>query len=155
MNAMIARLAAALLLLSATAARADEPRIPTEVVDAFHKALTDGDAAGALSLLGQDLVVFEFGLVDPTMQAYAFAHLPADMNMASQTTWTVQSRRMGGTGDQRWVLSSYKVTGKGADGQPFEQMTMETMILQKVGDAYRIVHIHWSTAPVPPPAPAK
>lgn len=91
-------------------------------------------------------MVYEFGLVDPTLQAYAFAHLPGDMNMAQQTQWTLQTRRMGGTGDQRWVLSNYRVTGTGVGGVPLDQITLETILLQKIGDDFRIVHIHWSTA---------
>src|SRR5262245_16738319 len=136
----------AVTLALAGPAFAQAPRTPSEIVDAFHQALSFGDTARALSLLTRELVVYEVGLVDTTLQAYAFAHLPADMNMASQTQWTLQTRRMGGTGDQRWVLSNYRVTGTGANGEALDQVTLETIILQKVGDDFRIAHIHWSTA---------
>src|SRR5262249_53898985 len=95
----VASMALAVFTTLASDAAGQTPRTPSEIVDAFHQALGFGDTARALSLLTRELVVYEFGLVDPTLQAYAFAHLPADMNMASQTQWALQTRRMGGTGD--------------------------------------------------------
>ncbi len=141
------------LIFTPLGSNAQTPRTPAEVVDAFHKALAFGDTARALSLLGRELVVYEFGLVDATLQAYAFTHLPSDMNIASQTQWTLQTRRVGGTGDQRWVLSNYRVTGTGVNGEQVDQLTLETIILQKIGEEFRIVHIHWSTAPPAGTAP--
>jgi ketosteroid isomerase-like protein len=136
----------ALALFASSPVAAQAPRTPSEIVDAFHQALSYGDTARALSMLSRELVVFEYGLVDPSLQAYAFAHLPQDMNMAQQTQWTLQTRRMGGTGDQRWVLSNYRVTGTGVNGEALDQLTLETIILQRVGNDFRIAHIHWSTA---------
>jgi ketosteroid isomerase-like protein len=149
---LLATLFAALAI--ALPSLAQTPRTPAEIVDAFHQALSFGDTAKALSMLSRELVVYEFGLVDASLQAYAFQHLPGDMNLASQTQWTLQTRRMGGTGDQRWVLSNYRVTGTGAKGEPLDQVTLETIILQKIGDDFRIAHIHWSTAAPTTPTPA-
>ena len=112
-------------------------RLPAEVVDAFH---------AALSLLDRGLVVYEFGLVDPTVEAYALRHLPFDMDVAVATQWQLDARHVGGTGDERWVLSTYRVTGKQSDGTPIDQTTLETAILRRSGGAFRIVHLHWSTS---------
>lgn len=132
-------------LLAASAA-AQTPRIPAETVDAFHAALRNKDTAAALSLLDRGLVVYEFGLVDPTVEAYAFRHLPFDMDVAVATQWKLESRRVGGEGDERWVLSTYRVTGKQSDGAPIDQTTLETAILRRSGGVFRIVHLHWSTS---------
>lgn len=132
-------------LLAASAA-AQTPRIPAETVDAFHTALRNKDTAAALSLLDRGLVVYEFGLVDPTVEAYAFRHLPFDMDVAVATQWQLESRRVGGEGDERWVLSTYRVTGKQSDGAPIDQTTLETAILRRSGGVFRIVHLHWSTS---------
>jgi hypothetical protein len=136
-------LAAAFLAGSAAAQPA---RLPAEVVDAFHAALHAKDTAGALSLLDRGLVVYEFGLVDPTVEAYAFRHLPFDMDVAVATQWKLETRHVGGTGDERWVLSTYRVIGKQSDGTPIDQTTLETAILRRSGSVFRIVHIHWSTS---------
>jgi ketosteroid isomerase-like protein len=121
-------------------------RTPVEVVEAFHAALRAKDTAGALSLLDRGLVVFEFGAIDPTVEAYAFRHLPFDMDLAVSSRWTLESRRVGGEGDERWILSSYRVTGKQSDGAPIDQITLETVIVRRVARLFRIAHFHWSTS---------
>jgi ketosteroid isomerase-like protein len=144
--AKAARLAAALLLLPLLpCAHAQGARVPSEAVDTFHAALRNKDTAGALSLLDRGLTVFEFGVADPTVEAYGFRHLPYDMDVAVATQWKLEARRVGGEGNERWVLSTYRVTGKQADGTPIDMTTLETAILRRSGEQFRIVHLHWST----------
>jgi ketosteroid isomerase-like protein len=133
------------MLAFASASWSQGARIPADAVDAFHAALKKNDTAAALSLLDRGLVVFEFGVVDPTVEAYAFRHLPFDIDVAAVSTWSIESRRVGGEGDERWVLTTYHVTGRQADGSPIDQITLETMILRRTSGLYRIVHMHWST----------
>ena len=120
-------------------------RIPVDAVDGFHQALKKRDTAAALSLLDRELVVFEFGVVDPTAEAYALQHLPLDIDAAAATTWTIENRKVGGEGDLRWVLTTYRVTGRQPDGSPIDLTTLETMILRRTSGLFRIVHMHWST----------
>jgi len=133
------------LCVCAPTVTAQGARIPADAVDAFHAALRAKNTAGALSLLDRGLVVFEFGAVDPTVEAYAFQHLPFDMDVAVATQWKLETRRVGGEGNERWVLSTYRVTGTQRDGTPIDLITLETVILRRVGDLFRIVHFHWST----------
>jgi ketosteroid isomerase-like protein len=107
--------------------------------------LRNKDTAAALSLLDRGLLVFEFGAVDPTVEAYAFRHLPFDMDVAVATRWKLETRRVGGEGNERWVLSTYRVTGTQPDGKPIDLTMLETVLLRRSGDAFRIVHFHWST----------
>jgi ketosteroid isomerase-like protein len=138
-------LAAIALAALASPAWSQGERIPGDAVDAFHRALAKRDTAAALSLLDRDLVVFEFGVVDPTAEAYAFRHLPFDIDVAAASTWSIENRRTGGEGDLRWVLTTYHVTGRQADASPIDQITLETMILRRTSGLFRIVHMHWST----------
>jgi ketosteroid isomerase-like protein len=142
----VKRLAGLALALFASLAVAQGARTPIEAVDAFHAALRNKDTAAALSLLDRSLVVFEFGAVDPTAEGYAFRHLPFDMDLAVATRWMLETRRAGGEGNERWVLSTYRVTGKQSDGTPIDQTTLETVILRRTGELFRIVHFHWSTS---------
>jgi len=143
---LAAVLAASLLLIAhASSAAAQGARLPADAVDAFHAALRAKNTAGALSLLDRGLVVFEFGTVDPTVEAYALQHLPFDMDIAAATQWTLETRRVGGEGNERWVLSTYRVTGTQRDGTPIDLTTLETVILRRTGELFRIVHFHWST----------
>ncbi|MEO6743115.1 MAG: nuclear transport factor 2 family protein [Caldimonas sp.] len=134
------------LALGATAAQSQTMRIPADAVDGFHAALKRKDTAAALSFLDRSLVVFEFGAVDPTVESYALQHLPFDIDMAVASSWALQSRRVGGEGAERWVLSTYRVTGARSDGKPIDQTTLETAIVRRVGEQFRIVHLHWSTS---------
>jgi len=156
------RLAALVLLWAGCAL--GQTRTPAETVDAFHAALRNKDTAGALSLLDRGLMVFEFGTADPTVEAYALRHLPFDMDVAVATRWKLETRKVGGEGGERWVLSTYRVTGRQPDGKPIDLAMLETVILRRSGDAFRIVHFHWSTSDPAfnartvgerPPAPAR
>jgi len=142
----VKRLAGLALALFSSLALAQGARTPIEAVDAFHAALRNKDTAAALSLLDRSLVVFEFGAVDPTAEGYAFRHLPFDIDLAVATRWMLETRRAGGEGNERWVLSTYRVTGKQSDGTPIDQTTLETVILRRTGELFRIVHFHWSTS---------
>ncbi|MCC6737350.1 MAG: nuclear transport factor 2 family protein [Bauldia sp.] len=124
---------------------AQDATTPTAAVDGFHEALQLGDTAAAISLLARDLVVYEFGVVDPTLEAYAFRHLPLDMDMAAATNWELQERQVGGEGDSRWVTSTYRVTGYDAAGAAMDYIVMESAFVVRTGGAFRIAHLHWST----------
>lgn len=138
-------LVAAACVVLATGVGAQSLKLPADAVDGFHAALKRKDTAGALSHLDRSLLVFEFGKMDATIEAYALSHLPGDIDMAAVADWKLQTRRTGGSGNERWVLSSYHLTGKRPDGKPIDQMMMETAIVRRVGDGFRIVHLHWSS----------
>lgn len=132
--------------LASAGAQGQAVRLPADAVDGFHAALKKKDTALALSFLDRGLVVFEFGAVDPTVESYALKHLPSDIDMAAIASWNLQSRRVGGEGNERWVLSSYRVQGMRPDGRPIDQITQETAIVRRAGEGFRIVHLHWSTS---------
>ena len=138
-------LLAAACLTMAGAVWAQSGKLPADAVDGFHAALKRKDTAGALSHLDRSLVVFEFGTTDATIEAYALSHLPADMDMAAIADWTLQARRLGGSGNERWVLSTYRISGKRPDGTAIDQLMLETAIVRRVGESFRIAHLHWSS----------
>ena len=106
---------AAFLLLVSSSLLAQGGRTPSDVVDAFHKALRNLDTAGALSLLDRGLVVYEFGMVDPTVEAYGLRHMPHDMDLAEGDVVEARDaphRRRG----QR-SLGAEHLPGDGQDGR--------------------------------------
>jgi ketosteroid isomerase-like protein len=135
----------AVSLATASAAWAQTAKLPADAVDGFRAALKRKDTGGALSYLDRSLVVFEFGVTDATVEAYALSHLPFDIDMAAVSDWSLQVRRVGGSGNERWVLSTYRVTGKLPDGKAIDQTMQETAIVRRVGESFRIVHLHWSS----------
>jgi hypothetical protein len=128
-----------LLAPFAVGANAQEFRTPSEVVDEFHKAITSNDSARAQSLLSQDFSGYEFGNADANVARY--------IQNAPMVSWNLESRRMGGAGNQFWVLSTYRVTGVDRNGTAINDTVLETVIVQRLSGQFRIAHFHWSAGP--------
>lgn len=118
------------------------------IVDAFHAALNRGDTRGALTLLATDALIFEQGGVERSKAEYAAHHLAADAQFAQAVTTTVTRRIGGGSGTTAWVATEARLTGT-YKGKPVDRLSTETMVLRRSGSAWKIVHIHWSSAAKP------
>ena len=115
------------------------------VVDAFHAALAKGDLSGAKALLADDALIYESGGVERGKAAYASHHLPADAAFTAATTRTVTRRTGHAAGGMAWVATESKVTGSFKE-RAVDSVSIETMILRREQGAWRIAHIHWSSA---------
>lgn len=116
---------------------------PAETVDAFHFALKSGNRKMALELLTADLLMFEQGEVERSRTEYARKHLGEDIAFAGITTRIVLRRTTKLLGNSAWVMSINRNRGK-VNNRPVDFVTTETMVLNKVNNKWRIVHIHWS-----------
>jgi ketosteroid isomerase-like protein len=117
---------------------------PKETVAAFHAALSAGDKATALSLLAPEVAIYEAGHVERSRDEYASHHLPGDIEFARSSTRTVlrESERIDGNTAVVWEET--ETTGK-AMGMPVRALGTGTMVLEKRGDGWAIVHVHWSS----------
>ena len=116
------------------------------VVDAFHAALHRGDTKAAAALLANDALIFESGGVERSKAEYAERHLPADAEF-SQAVSSLTTRRSGhADGAFAWIASEGAYSGT-YRGKAVSQVTTETMILRREQGGWRIVHVHWSSAP--------
>jgi len=120
-----------------------EGRTPEETVDEFYGALQGGNAALALSLLARDASIFEMGWTDQSRKDYGGAHLQADIEAAGGLRRELLSRRRGGEGDERWVISTYRETGTYRGGD-IDTKGTETVLLRRTGGAWQILHLHFS-----------
>ena len=152
------RLLAVLLALAPAAAVAAMPANPSAqivpaaaqaaaaTVDAFHAALRRGDTQAAAALLADDALIFEEGRAERSKAEYSAHHLAADAEF-SRAVPGVTARRMGGAaGDFAWIATEGRTRGS-YRGTEINQVTDETMVLHRVAGAWKIVHIHWSSAP--------
>ncbi|HEY1143049.1 MAG TPA: nuclear transport factor 2 family protein [Sphingomicrobium sp.] len=114
-------------------------------VDAFHAALRRGDTKAAAALLADDVLIFESGGAERTKAEYAAHHLPADAVFAQLVSSTVTRRAGRGDGAGAWVASEGRTTGT-YKGKALDLDTTETMVLRRIGQAWKITHIHWSSA---------
>ncbi len=154
-------LAAVLFALSAGPTLAqqthDTPHVPVppvrmagaaEAVDAFHAALRAGDRDAALAVLAEDALIFEAGGAERSRAEYASHHLEADAAFAAATEATVTRRSGEASGDVAWITSEGRTTGT-FNGRPVDRLTVETMLLRRHADGWRIQHIHWSSRAAP------
>lgn len=143
----------ALLVVTAPAAartgQADKVATAAEaaaaVVDAFHSALRRGDTAAALALLAEDALVFEEGRAERSRAEYAAQHLAADAAFSKAVPGERTRRRGESAGDLAWIATEGRTRGT-YRGTAVNRTTDETMVLRRSGTAWKIVHIHWSSA---------
>ncbi|MBI2404010.1 MAG: nuclear transport factor 2 family protein [Gemmatimonadetes bacterium] len=129
--------------MAAPLAGQQPPATASAAVDAFHRALQQGDSATALSLLAPDVVVFESGTRQLSREEYRSHHLGADMAFEGATATEVVARRAGEAGEVAWVLSETRTMGT-FRGREVDRSGVETMLLRRTADGWRIVHVHWS-----------
>lgn len=116
-------------------------------IDAFHAALSKGDQAAAAALIAADALIYESGGVERSKAEYASHHLPADAAFASATKRTVTRRSDHVSGDLAWIATESTTTGTYKD-RAINSVSTETMVLRRENGAWRIAHIHWSSADV-------
>ena len=115
------------------------------VVDAFHAALRRGDTEAASALLVDEALIFEEGRAERSKAEYARQHLAADAAFSKAVPSAVARRRADAAGDLAWVATEGTTKGR-FRGTDVNRVTDETMVLRRVGGAWKIVHIHWSSA---------
>ena len=124
-----------------------------DAVDAFHKALTDGNSKQALALLADDVLIYESGGAETSKADYAAHHLEADMAFLKGVRQNVSARAAQVAGDVAWVTSQGETTGTYKD-KAIDSASTETMVLRQRDGQWKIVHIHWSSADKKPKSPA-
>ena len=120
-------------------------RPAARVVDAFHAALSRGDATRAAALLADDALIYEEGGAERSMAEYAAEHLPADAEFSNSVRTQLTRRTASAGGGFAWVASEGAMVGT-FNGRPVNRRTTETMVLRHGESGWKIVHIHWSSA---------
>ena len=121
-------------------------RAAAVAVDAFHSALRRGDPKAALMLVADDALVFEDGRIERTKAEYALHHAPADAAFSKAVKSKRLSRSGHASGQVALVASESRTRGR-FRGQDVDRIMVETMVLRRgAAGAWRIVHIHWSSA---------
>ncbi|MDP9421404.1 MAG: nuclear transport factor 2 family protein [Pseudomonadota bacterium] len=124
---------------------ASSARPAAAAVDAFHAALRSGNTKAALSHLAENALIYEAGGVERGRQEYASHHLGADSAFSQAVPSTVTRRAGEAVGNIAWIATEGRTTGT-FKGKAVDRVTTETMVLRRQGNAWKIVHIHWSSA---------
>lgn len=123
---------------------AASPATPEAAVDAFFAALKAGDRQAALARLAPEVVIFEQGGAEMSREEYAGHHLDADMKYLAAIETRVLDRRAGGDAEHAWVLTRSETSGT-VEGKAVSSRGVETMVLERRSDGWKVVHIHWSS----------
>ena len=118
------------------------------VVDAFHAALKRGDTRSAAAALAEDALIFEEGEAERSRAEYVARHLPADAAFSKAVSSTVTRRAGGSAGALAWIATEGRTTGT-FKGKAVDRVSAETMLLRRIGNEWKIAHIHWSSAARP------
>lgn len=135
-----------------TVAAAQDARGPVETVDAFDHALASGSEAKARALLASDVLIFESGGQEGSLNEYAKNHLAADIAFMGKMKRRIIHRRHGEAGEMAYVATRSRMTGTDKD-KPIDLFGTETFVLRKDEAGWKIVHIQWSSRPVEPKKP--
>ena len=123
------------------------PATPEAVVDAYGAALRANDATALRALLAPDVIIAEGGGAERSVEEYAGHHMPADMAFTAAVDFSLKKRDLIENADLATVVSESQIHGT-YKGENVHSRMMETMVLRREDDGWRIVHIHWSSAPI-------
>jgi ketosteroid isomerase-like protein len=118
---------------------------PEATVEAFAQALRRGDTATLRSLLAPDVLILEGGGAERSAEEYLGGHAVSDAAFLKDAHIQQTARTVKTEGNLAWVATESELHVE-RDGQPVTLSSAETMLLQKIDGAWRIVHIHWSSA---------
>ncbi|HUR42408.1 MAG TPA: nuclear transport factor 2 family protein [Verrucomicrobiae bacterium] len=135
------------LLWSVNAKAAGET--PSSVAEAFATALSAADQDAVKRYLSPDVLIYETGGQEASRAEYASHHLGADMAFIAKLKRSTLSRQEGVGGDLAWVATRTRLTGTYKD-KPVDLYSTESLVLKRGPDGWRIIHVHWSSAPVEP-----
>ena len=127
----------------AAATSASDSATVVATVDAYDRALSSGDSAGALALLATDAVILEGGDVE-TRNEYRSHHLAADIEFARAVSGVRTPVRVVVRGDVAWAWSTSTSQGE-FRGRAVNSQGAELMVLSREASGWKIRAIHWSS----------
>lgn len=113
------------------------------VIERYHRALAQGDSAGAMALLAPDAVILESGGRE-TRAEYASHHLPGDMRFARAVPSARGPVAVTIRGDVAWAASTSTTQGD-YNGRAINSAGAELVVLSREPDGWKIRAIHWSS----------
>ena len=114
-----------------------------KTVIAFHTALQGGDANTARGLLSDNVTIYEGKGVERSADEYASHHMLGDIAFLEALKPSTLEHRVNVLGNMAYSVSKTHMTGSYKD-TVIDQISVETMVLAKEDETWRIIHIHWS-----------
>jgi ketosteroid isomerase-like protein len=128
---------------------ADDEAAVAAAAKTFQTAMDTGDAPTVMRYIADDALMMEGGTIENRMQ-YETNHLPADLEFAKGMTATRMPVQQTVLGDVAWVRTSTEFRGT-FEGQPLALLGLETMVMTREPDGWKIKALHWSSRRLPAP----
>jgi ketosteroid isomerase-like protein len=118
----------------------------------FAAAIKGADFDTVRTLLDPKVLILESGGAERSLEEYLGHHAIADAAFLAGATVKVTHRAGELQGTTAWLATESEITpAAGSDAKPL--LSTETLVLRKAGNAWRIVHVHWSSRPKKAPVP--
>src|SRR5687768_18073923 len=127
---------------------ADDEAAVAAAVKEFQTAMDTGDAATVMRYIADDALMMEGGTIENRMQ-YETDHLPADLDFAKGMKAKRMPVKQDVRGDVAWVRTSTEFSGTFQE-QPLALLGLETMVLTREPEGWRVRALHWSSQRLPP-----
>lgn len=119
---------------------------PAAAADALHAAIAAGDEQGLRELLDSDVLIFESGGVESSLEEYASHHMLADMEFLADMERQALDRDVFEAENMAVVSTRSRLSGRFRDKE-VDLFSTETLVLILTGADWRVRHIHWSSTP--------
>ncbi len=114
-----------------------------EVVRKFHQALKGADVDTVRKILADDVIIFEGGGVERSLDEYAEHHMQADFAFTKEMQITLLEHHVKENANTAISMSRSHMKGRYKDKE-IDGKSMETLLLRKTAEQWKIIHIHWS-----------
>ena len=125
------------------AAQQTEEAAVRAVVSRFHSAVTAGDAAGAMAVVGADAVFLEAGGME-TRAEYEKDHLPADIEFEKSVPMKRSALRVVVAGDAAWTTCTTELRGT-FQGRTIDSIGTEMIVLSRTAGGWQIRAVSWTS----------
>ena len=139
----LAILTMGLLSTNALATESDNAEDASKVLAAFHAALQRGDAVAAAAQLAADATIYESGYAE-TRADYIAHHLQGDIAFAKTTKTEIKASQQQCSASLCLLQRESEASGV-YKGKSVRSLGLESAVLRREGDAWKIVHVHWSS----------
>ncbi|WP_166636813.1 YybH family protein [Cognatilysobacter terrigena] len=110
----------------------------------FGAAIKGADFDTVRTLLDEKVLILESGGAERSLEEYLGHHAIADAAFLAGATVKVTHRAGEMQGTTAWLATESEITpAAGSDAKPL--LSTETLVMRKAGNAWRIVHVHWSS----------
>jgi ketosteroid isomerase-like protein len=118
------------------------------VTEQFNTALSSGDLRTVEILLAPDVLILESGGAERSREEYMSHHAASDAAFLKGAHRQLRHQRARTAGAFAWVGTESELHTQ-KNGKPLTVLSVETMVLTRTADGWRIVHIHWSSRTKP------